>query len=838
MRQTIYRLCLLFLMVIGSVSEGLCRPAFRKPIETLQPDGTTLTILLNGDEFGHVARSTDGYILKENEDGFFTFAIQDTDGTLRPSNKIARNTDERDQSTTDYLKNIPKGLSYPDAIRDNILSKRIQLSSKNKVALRSASTSSASKAVSATPPGLLVDYPRTGTPKSLVILVNFSDKSFQTANTASTISDRLNQVGYSLDGHVGSVRDYYKFNSGGLFIPDYVVVGPVTVSGTAATYGANDSDGNDVNPELMVQEACILANSLVDYSQFDFDNDGYVDNVFVYYAGKGEADGGGSNTIWPHSYQLSASGKRTLLDGKYVDAYACSNELNNSTNKLDGIGAFTHEYGHILGLADMYDVDYSYYNGQASGLDEWSLMADGSYNNNSCTPPCLTIVERYLLGWASPVELDTSQHVTLQDLGLTNQGYLLKTKNDDEYFLLENRQQSKNVWDNYLPYHGMLVYHIDLRSDATMNLNYWGTTYEFTFAECWEYNMVNASSKHQCCDLEEADNAAVIYDGYNYSSYMKSLRGDPFPGTSGNTSLTDATAPSTLSWGKVQQGIPMTEISENNSIISFNFKDFSDFKNPPKVLEAKNILPFSFTANWQSVPNATHYYLDVFTKTPSEDSMIINYVDSFQNKKVVDTLQLVYVPYDKTTYYYQVRAANQSLTTANSDSIDLYVPDGTIAVQAASMVEDYTFRANWQKADYATAYFVDVFTIDEWSGDTTYLEGCQNYRLVRNYLVLSELEDQTEYRYRVRGTNGYAVSSNSNSVILTTDRASEITAYAIDRIIWLKGMDKGGQVIIHYPNGTTGYASNVNHIAVNGPGIYLITARYNGKEKHIKLLVQ
>ena len=728
MKRTIYTIIYVYLIAFGSILTGLAMPAYRNPIEVTQPDGTKLTILLKGDEFLHFTQTTDGFDLIQNKEGYYTYASRDSDGRLLTGDVIARNVENRTMQDRSFLSTVKKGVNFSETVLRSALQRRMSNTQKGGVSLRSTAS---------IPPGLLADYPKTGSPKSLVILVNFSDMAFRPIDTGSAFSDMLNLPGYNMNDHVGSVRDYYNYNSGGLFTPDYVVVGPVTISNPVSYYGENDKDGNDLRPAQMVYDACLEAARLVNFADFDANNDGIVDNVYIYYAGKGEADGGGATTIWPHSWSLSSAGLNLILNGKKINTYACSGELKGTNGQMTGMGTFTHEYSHILGLTDMYDVDYEKYNGEAFDLNYWSLMAYGAYNNNSATPPCLTLPERYFLGWATPQELVSSQDVTLTDMGSTNKGYIIKTSNVGEYYLLENRQQTKNIWDAYLPYHGMLIYHIDMRSDVTINISYWGTPITLSMSDMWLYNMVNAVANHQCCDIEEADNQPLLYDGKNATEYIASIMGDPFPGTRGVQNFSDNTVPSMKTWNGFFLGKPISSIVETNGAINFKFMDFTS----PLILPA-------------------------------------------------------------------------------------------------TLIDKYTFRANWQKSNYASGYYLDVFTVDNNSGDTTWLDGYKNYYLTKNYEELNDLDDQTTYKYLVRAAIGTITSKSSSVMTTATTKASEILAYVKDRTIYLKGMDKGGKVVLHYPDGRVGYSANVNHIAVSKPGIYLVTATFDGKEKHLKLLVQ
>jgi M6 family metalloprotease-like protein len=829
MKRTFYTIIYVYLLVFGSIWAGHSMPAYRNPIEITQPDGSKLTILLKGDEFLHFAQTTDGYDLRQNKAGYYTYASRDADGRLVAGDIVARNVVDRSMLDLAFLSKVKKGGIFSATVLNSAFQKRMSMGHLSGSSLRSATD---------LPPGLLSDYPRTGSPKSLVILVNFADSVFKPVNTNAGFSNMLNLLGYNLNNHDGSVRDYYKYNSQGIFSPEFVVVGPVTVSNPMAYYGENDKDGNDLRPAKMVYEACKAADDLVNFANFDYDFDGYVDNVYIYYAGKGEADGGIANTIWPHSWSLVASKDTLTLDGKKIDAYACSGELNGRTGMMTGMGTFTHEYSHILGLTDMYDVDYEKYNGDAFDLNYWSLMAYGAYNNNSCTPPCMTLPERYLLGWTTPTELNSTQNVTVTDLGSTNNGYIIKTANSGEYFLIENRQLDKNVWDAYLPYHGMLIYHMDLRTDALLSVNYWGTTMNLSISDMWRRNVVNAMADHQCCDIEEADNIPLMYTGKNATEYIASIQADPFPGTTRVNHFTDITSPSMKTWSDAFVGKPISEITESNGVVHFKFMDFSGFTKAPKVLPAKSVGPYTFIAAWNSIVNASGYYVDVFTLDRTVTPPVKNYITGFQNKLVSDTTLTVQVTNDLTTYYYQLKGTiNNTLFTPMSDSMSLTTTDGTPVSLPATLVDNYSFRANWQKATYASGYYLDVFTVDSNTGDTTWLDGYKNFYLTKNYLDLSDLDDQTTYYYLIRATNGNATSRNSSVISVSTSIATEILAYSKDRSIVLKGIDKGSKVTVHSIDGVLVTTSTKNHFEEFKPGIYIITATLNGKEKQLKLKV-
>lgn len=722
MRNSFWKHFTLFIAITASVSEAFAIPAPRRPTTVAQPNGNVIHVWLRGDEHFHYALSTDGYVLLPDQKGFYTYASYDSTGALRAGTVIAHNVAERGETDKIFLKTIKPGLTFSDVQLQAAGNRRLQRVLSKQAALRS------SKSI---PTGLISNYPTKGSPKSLVILVNFSDLSFNAANSTAEFSNMLNEAGYSEGYHVGSTRDYYSYNSSGVFTPEFVVVGPVTVSHPMAYYGKNDSNGDDSNPAEMVSEACQLAAKSVDFSDFDYDNDGYVDNVYIYYAGMGEADGGSANTIWPHSWSLSSADLSLTLNGKIVDAYSCSAELDG-TGSRSGIGTFTHEYGHILGLTDMYDVDYNTYNGLGFDLGEWSLMADGAYNGNGCVPPCLTILERKLLGWATPTVLTGSASLSLSDLGSTNQGYMIATSDSGEYYLLENRQQNINKWDQYILGHGMLIYHVDMRSDASISLSYYGTPVVMTFADMWTYNVVNAVKSHQCADIEEADNTKTYYTSGNSAAYILGVKGDPFPGTSYNTSFTDTSTPSMATWDGSLPDKPITSIKESNGIITFDFRG-GTFDKSPTVLPASGTGNYKFTANWDSLSRATAYYLDVFTKNVSASGdTVTTYLPGYESLVVQDTSYTINNVDDNTTYYYQLRATNSYVTTGNSGTIKVTTPKAT---QITSYVKDKTIYLKGMDHG-ATVKIYDTMGILRYTAN-------ENYIAVNNpgvYIVETEFD--------------------------------------------------------------------------------------------------
>lgn len=301
-----------------------------------------------------------------------------------------------------------------------------------------------------------------GTKKGLIILAQFTDSKFQRGHDRALYNKIANAENYTDKGFKGSVKDYFKAQSAGLFELDFDVVGICPLKNPCSYYGGNASTGDDLHAGEMVAEACQWAATQgVDFSKYDWDGDGEVDQVFVLYAGKGEADGGAESTVWPHEYALSESdyGKSLSFNGVKVDTYACSAELNGR-GKLGGIGTFCHEFSHCMGFPDLYDTGYSGW----FGMGYYDLMSAGNYNGDSKCPAGYSAYEKHECGWITfqdVTHIEEDLHVAgLKAISDGGSAYVVKNKaHEDEYYIIENRQNSG--WDAYLPSKGVMITHVD-----------------------------------------------------------------------------------------------------------------------------------------------------------------------------------------------------------------------------------------------------------------------------------------------------------------------------------------------------------------------------------------
>ncbi len=424
--------------------------------------------------------------------------------------------------------------------------------------------------------------PISGDKKGVVILVNFSDNNINDSHGQEYYDDFFNKVGFSKDGNHGSVHDYFLECSYGQFNVTFDVYGPVTVSNSMRYYGKNIS-GYDQYPGILVAEACDLADKLgADFSKYDWDDDGEVDQVVVVYAGYGEnAEGAPAYTIWPHEGTLSLEQEYNdgngpiSLDGVTINTYAVTCELDgNSGNIPAGIGTACHEFSHCMCLPDFYDTNYENY-----GMNDWDVMDNGSSSGNyrgNCPVP-YTSYERMYCGWLTPQVLDDPGIVTdMKSLYEAPEAYIIyNDANHNEYYLLENHQGEG--FDVSSPATGLLVLHVYFDSDI------------------WTKNTVN--NETQRMTIIPADG---ILSEFNNDA-------DTWPGKTGKTELTDTSTPAaTLYTGKKLMGKPIESIKEKEGKISFVFNGGINI-DAPIAKEAIEVKSDGFTADWNAVTGATGY---------------------------------------------------------------------------------------------------------------------------------------------------------------------------------------------------------------------------------------
>lgn len=653
-------------------------PAYPKPLKVKQADGSWLTIQMRGDEHGHYVLTSDGIPLVFNARQKNYEYADWKNGKVQASGFKATEVSERSAQVKSFIQAQDKSAILESFKRARLQQLQQTLSSRRNASLKAGSNPQKEK---------LNNFPTIGEVHSLVILVQFADTKFSTVGSDAYqfFDNMLNEPGFTYsNGANGSARDFYLNSSNGRFQPKFDVVGPVTLPEKYSYYGANkgSSVDNPVRLKEFVREACKLADPSVDFSQYDHNQDGFIDNIYFFYAGKGEADSGDGNAIWPHSAyysdiasQAGAAQTSLKLDGVEVGNYTCSNEINGTiiTPQPAGIGTFVHEFGHVLGLADHYDVNYGITTFAPGYFD---TMAQASYNNNGNTPAAFSAYERACLGWLDLTVLKNGVDTlnVLPDLNDSNKAYVVPVggTNDQEYFIMENRQQKG--WDAFIPGHGMLLWHIDYDAKA------------------WEKNELNITGTHQRVDIVEADNKLTD----------NTRSGDPFPGTSNVTQC------NLTSWagGKVMS---LDDIEEKDGIINLMLGGLNLKLNTPDV-KVTEVQDSSIVVGWTDVPVAKRYVLNISSVVNGKKEPLPLY-----NNKVYTAAQpSLHVERlsPETTYEITLQANRgsyssdvytQQFTTAAIPFSKYYVTD-----VKATAVGKTGFTASWKGMEAADDYVVTL----------------------------------------------------------------------------------------------------------------------------------
>lgn len=498
----LFRSIILILFTLISININASK-AMRYFRDITLNDGRVVKATLVGDEHMHYHRTTDGEIILYNSEGKYYYAASKED--------------------IDSLRNI-----YNNLVE--------QQNTNQAKGMRSSVTTNKNGHLTGTRL-----FPCTGNPKVLVLMVEFTDVSF--TFTSEDIDTLLNSEEMTTDiikydyvvKSQGSVAEYFNFCSGGKFRPQFDIYGTFKVNNTAAYYSSHETD--------FVKDACKAAEDYVDFSQYDQDGDGYVDLVYIIYAGYGGNWEGNEGTIWPKT--VYTSGNFCIADGKKIHRVGISNEINftsdfitknlNSEKTLVGIGTFVHEFCHTMGITDFYpnngdwlekdNYHPDWYDNQS--MEEWSLMDGGGNRQNTCLPTPLNAFERYLFGWIDDFQiLDEPANITLTPLRDGGQAYKILGNNENEYWIIEAIPSDNEWYFGFKSYTGtgMTVTHIN------------SSISRFSAS-----TMVNGTHGNPGITLVPADGRIIGFFDYDESieDYEASMLGDPFPGSQGVTQLTD-----------------------------------------------------------------------------------------------------------------------------------------------------------------------------------------------------------------------------------------------------------------------------------------------------------
>ncbi len=708
-------------------------PADSTPRTIKLKDGRMLTISLRGDEYLSWAKSSDGYTLLQSEKGEWVYACMDSDGNMVASDIAAADPAYRTGKENKALAKISKNLKFSET----------QLLARYQAKSGQVSTKSS--------------FPLSGSPKLLVVLVDFSDRPFST--TRSYWDTIASHPGATLSGATGSLRDYYYDNSLGALDLDVTVVGPCRMPQALSYYGRQTSYGHDANVQRLVMDAINHVDTAynIDFSEYDNDNNDTLDNVHIIFAGVPQSTSGEADAIWPHKsilYQYNV-----VKDGIRVHTYSCSGEKKDVLI-ADGIGAMCHEFGHVLGLPDFYDTDGESATGEGVGLGDFSLMHGGCYNNDSRTPAGLCAVEREILNWHTHTELTEPAQIVMGNLADSNVSYKLTSANVKEYYILENRQ--KTGWDTYIPAEGMLIYHVD------KNVSGWKLTGNNS-------NTLNCNPLHQGCYIVSANG-----DSSNYNVATS------YP-SSNNNRFSNRSTPSSWSWydytggntGRSMIMKPITEITVVDTVfIQFKYMMLDSFPTIA-VLSASNVTSSAatITANVVDTQRVNITSRGVCWGTTSEPVL-------GEGNYMADSLIGEGVYYVRATglqrgtqYYARAYAINPYCTTYSATAIEFMTLTGAplvisravnnITASSANLrgrIEDsvdagvtrYGFMLSMNQAFDTVNQSLTIYEVDN-------LDNTNNFSF-----SLTDLDEYTTYYVRAFAENAYGIGMGS-IVGFTTD---------------------------------------------------------------------
>ena len=544
-------------------------PAKRGVLRLAQPDGSVLKVRIIGDEYSHLVYTQDGSAIKIGGDGYYRYATLNASGLVEATEYVAGRP--APQSVISQSRSVPVRVVTKAGEKN-----RQRMMMKSRTRADSQEEDRSLKRV-------------------LVMPVQFQDLEFK--YETSDMQNLLNNAKRYFDDQVARKIDIV-----------FVLAPVVTVSKGYAYYGEDDIDGLDKRPFEAVQEAVNLLDDQVDFSQ--------VESLFMLYAGGNPSDGSADDDhIWPHRM----SDLNISTQEKTFQSYATSSEQISSENTgraiFTGIGPFCHEFGHEMGLKDMYDTDYEGSGGYSEGL--WyttSLMDGGCYNDNTNTPPCFNAIELDQLGIVEPEILSVGD-VTLRPLSEQKRFLRMDTDTPGEYFLFECRAASG--WDQYMGTRdgysgsGLLIYHVDRSNNAAG----YSQTHDriLSAAQRWTLNEVNNNPNYQCADLLEA---------YPMATSIAEIF---FP----NSNLDEFSATS-LQPFKFRDGQPspmsLLNIKKNGSSITFTVAG-------PIVLDVEDAHQDAFILNW-------HTDLDNFKNVPARLELVTP----------EDTLTYIVPPYESGKY--------------------------------------------------------------------------------------------------------------------------------------------------------------------------------------------
>ena len=578
------------LAVLSLFGVSFAGPASPFPMTVKNPDGSVVVIRNVGNEKIHYTVTEDEELVVRDSLGFWNYA----DSAGKSTGVRAHRRSDREKGEREFLQR-----RNPKKVIDKFLkAKKLQLQKRDSLSVMPLSKPAPLRARANTLEDVLsratrpsFDEKKTmGEANVLVILVEFSDVKFQSSTPQQDFTRYMNEDGYSENGMRWSVREYFVKNSMGVFKPTIDVAAPVTLSKTRSYYGTQEY------PDAAFTEAInmIKRRGDIDFSKYDNDRDKYVDYVYMIYAGVGSSDTDEQDAIWPQAGEvwpmINLGGRTNPL---YILKYACSGELNGMmymynkayhpravSRTLAGIGVLVHEYSHVLGLPDFYDITNSK---NIATPVIWSLMDLGEYNTYpgsssssshnpfsqymqidtvqymcGSAPPRLSGFERFSLGWLTPRILPkVNGEVTLRGID-QNDAILIPSSNKKEYFILDYRAKYDSIAP--LPNSGLLI---------------WRISYSKT---SWNANEVNVGDNHHMY-LYRADKDITMNNQEYATQDDPNLKGDPFPGRKGVTEFDEF-----VTYSGEDLGLRIYDIVEGDSSVTFKV----EWDNPDPIISSSS----------------------------------------------------------------------------------------------------------------------------------------------------------------------------------------------------------------------------------------------------------
>ncbi len=556
-------------------------PAYPGLLKVTQPDGSTIEVYSVGDEhFNYFTDAKGEYILERNDKGFLVKAER-LGEKMRPI-----------QEHIDVLRAEQNAIHTP-------VKRTLGKLDQDGRAL----------------------FPTSGETDCLILLVEYADRPFTEKvgydDVRSYYNDFFNKKNFRAYDLEYSVIDYFTEVSGGVYKPKYEIAPVVTLPKDAQYYVGDQPNDRYRHWDEALSYALKELDGQIDYSKYDNDKDGSIDFVYIIYAGYGQADTAEPSTIWPHQGNLP----QMTLDGVKTGPYACSNELRGTadyyqkTLRPAGIGTFCHEFGHVLGLPDLYDPNYR---NNAYVPGKWSVMCNGCYNVGGTVPCTYTAYERWLCKWLEYEDLTDGTHYDLQPLTREAKAYRIPVINrrgsaTSEYWLVENR--TREGLDAGLPADGMILWYI-----------YYSST-------LWAQNSVNTNSQLPRCTVVAPSAIGEPKDlndsGWIDGAYWPVLRWDG--------SLVDYIAPGTpdelVARGQVdtEKFHPMItgiKHDDNTQHISFDYNIMTQPTQTPDIKTVARIEGANRVyVEWAPVEGASSYIMTVTRTTAAGSTVVVDNLD-------------------------------------------------------------------------------------------------------------------------------------------------------------------------------------------------------------------